>query len=226
MNVSVLVYSCDKYADVWNPFFTLLFRYWKCPYPVYVTAETVKCDYLNVNTINVDAETWTERMKLAVKNIPAKYIIGMCDDMFIRRDVKQDVIDICIQYMNEHDRVANVNFEKDYNGAIKSNLDGFGIKPNGRTFQKSCQPTLWRRDALIELLNVKMSPWDWEESETPDNYLHYIYTGDINDLVFEYGYRRGSWFGIRKGKWVVEDVGPLFEKENIHVDFNERGIWK
>lgn len=49
---------------------------------------------------------------------------------------------------------------------------------------------------------------------------------DIDDLVFEYGYRREKWFGIRKGKWVLEDVQPLFEREGIHVDFNERGIWK
>ena len=226
MNTSVLVYSCDKYADLWNPFFMLFFKYWKCPYPVYITAETVKYDYPKVNIINVDAETWTERMKLAVEKIPTKYIIGMCDDMFLRRNVKQDVIDECIQYMDERDFVANINFEKDYNGAIKSKLAGFGIKPHGRKFQKSCQPTLWRRDALIELLNVKMSPWEWEESETSNKYDYYIFTGDINDLVFEYGYRRESWFGVRKGKWVIEDVAPLFKKENIHVDFNERGIWK
>ena len=226
MNVSVLVYSCDAYSDVWQPFFTLFFKYWQCPYKVYVTAETAKCDYPNVETINVNAGTWTERIKLAVEKIPTKYVIGMCDDMFLRRGVLQNVIDRCVVYMDGLPQIANVNFEKDYDGATGGSIAGFGLKPQGRHFQKSCQPTLWRKHALVELLDCKCDPWQWEESEAPDKWDYYIFTGDIDDLVFEYGYRREKWFGIRKGKWVLEDVQPLFEREGIHVDFNERGIWK
>ena len=69
-----------------------------------------------------------------------------------------------------------------------------------------------------------MNPWEWEESEALEMYEYYAFTGEINDLVFEYGYRHGDWFGIRKGKWYEADVKPLFEREHINIDLNERGI--
>ena len=34
---ALLVVSCDNYRDAWEPFFTLLFKYWpECPYPVFL----------------------------------------------------------------------------------------------------------------------------------------------------------------------------------------------
>lgn len=223
-NTSVLIYSCDAYSDVWNPFFTLFWRYWDCPFPVYLTTETKKCHEPAVMTLNTQGDTWTERIRKAVEEIPTKYVICMCEDMFFRREVKQDVIEKCIQGMETNELAANFNFEKDYNGAVGGYYAGFGKKPSGRNFQKSCQPTLWRRSVLLELLDVKMNPWEWEESEALEMYEYYAFTGEINDLVFEYGYRHGDWFGIRKGKWYEADVKPLFEKEHINIDLNERGI--
>ncbi len=35
--LAILVCSCDKYADVWEPFFKLFFKFWPdCPYPIYL----------------------------------------------------------------------------------------------------------------------------------------------------------------------------------------------
>ena len=43
MNVSVLVYSCDAYSDVWQPFFTLFFKevgntLYTAPHSLFATA--------------------------------------------------------------------------------------------------------------------------------------------------------------------------------------------
>lgn len=224
-DVAVLVYSCDAYADVWDPFFTLFRRYWNCPYKVYLAAEHKRCLLTDVVTINHEAPTWTQRIRQTVADIPTKYIIGMCEDFFFRRDVRQHIIDKCIDMMENDLSIACFNFEKDYNGATDSNVPHFGIKPPGHNFQKSCQPTLWRRDILLELLDCAMDPWEWEESDTTDKYKFYVWTGDIDDIVFDYGYIRESWFGIRKGKWVEDDVKPLFEREGIKIDLGKRGIY-
>ena len=221
--ISVLIYSCDSYSDVWKPFFTLFWRYWNCEYPVYLATETKKCAELGVMTINKQADTWTERMKQTVDEIPTDFVIGMCEDMFLRREVNQNAINECVRYMLENPKIACFNFEKDYNGASGGDFAGYGKKPHGRNFQKSCQPTLWRRSALSELLNVKMSAWKWEESDADEKFDYYIFTGSVDDLVFEYGYKHECWFGIQKGKWVKDDVGPLFAKEHIDIDFSKRG---
>ena len=72
---------------------------------------------------------------------------------------------------------------------------------------------------------MSQDPWEWETSETSLEYKFYVWTGDENSLVFEYGYHE-NWFGIQKGKWVLDDVKPLFEKEGIEVDYSKRGFVK
>lgn len=225
MNTSVLIYSCDKYSDVWGPFFTLFFRYWDCPYQVYLCTESEQCLVPGVKTINTDG-TWTERMQKAVREIPTKYVIGMCEDFFFRRKVNQNIIDACVMYM-EHDHNAGCfNFEKECEPGcelLPSPYPSFGKKPNGNHFQKSCQPTLWKRDYLIEMLDCKLDPWNWEWQEREYPLNHYIWNGSAAGTAFEYGYHDRQWFGIAQGKWVEDDVAPLFAKEGISVDLNIRG---
>ena len=223
-DVSVLIFSCDSYSDAWGPMFKLLFKYWKCNYPVYVTAQTKQCLLPDVKTINTGG-TWTERMKAAVEQIPTKYIIGMCEDMFLRRPVKQREINRCHKYMEQDESIGCFNFEKEYENItlLDCPYEGFGQKPSGRHFQKSTQPTLWRRDYLLKLLDGAMTTWEWEEHETEYDHKHFIWNGSPDELVFEYGYHGNKPFGIIKGKWCEADVKPLFKKEGIDLDLSIRG---
>ena len=226
MNTSVLIYSCDKYSDVWGPFFKLFFRYWDCPYQVYLTAESEQCLLPEVKTINVDAPTWTERIRAAVEEIPTEYVIGMCEDFFFRKPVRQEIINTCLDRMDDHPNIACFNFEKDYDGATQEAFALFGKKPPGHSFQKSCQPTLWRRSILLELLDCKLDPWKWEDSPTTDKYDFYVYTGNLDGLTFDYGLYKRNLFGVVRGKWYEPDVGPLFKREDININLAERGIIK
>lgn len=225
IDASVLIYSCDAYADIWQPFFTLLFRYWDCPFDVYVATESVECELIGVQALH-GTGSWTERIRQAVEQIPTPYVIGMCEDMFIRREVDQITINNAIITMNEDVDIACMNFEKEYGDTEPFDVFEFGRKPDGAEYRLSCQPTLWRRSVLMELLDCNMSAWQWEMSspKAPNKYHYLIWTGDERDLVFEYGYHNYEWFGIRKGQWVGRDVIPLFEKEGIEVDYSKRGI--
>ena len=224
-NISVLIYSCDSYSDIWEPFFTLFFRYWNCPYEVYLTTETLKCPNDRVITLNHEGQ-WTDRIRAAVKDIPTKYIIGMCEDMFMRKPVRQDVIKSCYDYMETDKKTACFNFEREYEWCLPSEYPEFGQKLYNSIYRKSCQPTLWRKDILEDYLSESLPPWDWELSPTPNKYKHYVFVGDEKDLVFDYGYYHNQWFGVRKGKWVADDVVPLFEREGIDVNYSIRGFFK
>lgn len=225
MNTSVLIYSCDKYSDIWGPFFTLFFRYWECPYQVYLVTETEQCLVPEVKTINAEGE-WTDCMRQALEQIDTEYVIGMCEDFFMRRKVRQDVIDGCIDKMDKNHDIACFNFEKEYDWVLPSDYSGFGRKPDNGAYRLSCQPTLWRRETLIKLLPPNLNAWQWELSSgsAPNEYEYYIWTGSEDDLVFEYGYHNNQWVGVCKGKWVARDVVPLFEKEGIDIDYSIRGF--
>lgn len=223
---SVMIYSCDAYSDVWKPFFKLLFKYWDCPYKVYLACETKSPRIKGVTSLHSIGDTWTERMYDCLSKIPTDYVICMCEDMFVRREVKQDIIDNCIEWMEKDEKIANFNFEKDYQPTTFSHYSNFSRKPDDGYYSKSCQPTLWRKSLLLELLNCKKDPWEWELSSTPNTYDYYSWAGSPDDLVFEYGYHNNEWFGIQKGKWIKSDVVPLFEKEGIDIDFSIRGFYE
>ena len=225
MSTSVLIYSCDKYSDVWEPFFTLFFRYWECPYRVYISSETKKCRVPGVTTLNVNGE-WSDLIRQALEQIDTEYVIGMCEDFFMRRRVDEQIIRNCVSEMDANPNIACFNFEKEYDWVLPSNYAGFGRKPDNGAYRLSCQPTLWRRETLIKLLPENMNAWEWELSSrsAPNEYEYYIWTGPEDSLVFEYGYHNNQWVGLQKGKWVARDVVPLFQKEHIDVDFSIRGF--
>lgn len=225
MDTSVLIYSCDKYSDVWGPFFTLFFRYWDCPYQVYLITETEQCLIPEVKTINISGK-WSDKIRQALEEIPTKYVIGMCEDFFMRRKVKDQVIRNCMSEMDINPNIACFNFEKEYGWILPSEYAGFGRKPDNAEYRLSCQPTLWRRETLIKLLPENMNAWEWELSSrsAPNEYEYYIWTGPADELVFEYGYHNNQWVGLQKGRWVAADVVPLFEREHIEVDYSIRGF--
>lgn len=214
---SVLILSCDSYSDLWLPFFTLLNKYWKRPYKTYLSCETKQCEYCN--TINVNDNCWTKRIRETLKQINTEYVIIMCEDFFMRKPVDQKRIETAINRFD--DNTATFNFEKDYSTDNGSN--DFRLRDNKEQFTKSCQTGVWDRLKLIELLNKDLNPWEWEESPNTTNYKCFINTGD---LIFDYGFYNHNWFGVVKGKWIMSDIDPLFKKENIDIDYSIRGISK
>lgn len=156
---SILVLSCDKYKDLWRPFFTLLSKYWgNCPYKLYISAETEQCEY--AEAININESCWTKRIRETLKQINTKYVIICCDDMFIQDYVNQDAIDYTIKQFK--DDIATFNFEL-CNEAYNSDIWGYKLKDNGSKWKNSCQFGIWSRQKLINNLGLDQSPWEWEE---------------------------------------------------------------
>ena len=53
--LSVLVISCDRYADLWRPFFELFWRHWPdCQGPVYLGSNFTDYSDPRVQTIKVN----------------------------------------------------------------------------------------------------------------------------------------------------------------------------
>ena len=78
-DVTILVNSCDKYEDAWEPFFRLFHMQWPdCPYKIILNTEskTFLCDYISVETIHTcECNTWTERVKKALSKIDTEFVL-------------------------------------------------------------------------------------------------------------------------------------------------------
>lgn len=215
MDTSILIFSCDNFSDTWEPFFTLKDKYWAdCPYKTYIVTETKRCS--QAKTLKATG-SWTQRIKKALTKIDTEYVITMCDDFFIRSKVDQARIEYCISKFD--DKTAVFNFEKAYNSTIKCDVDGFGLRENNQVYLCSCQPSIWNRTKLIELLDKDMTAWEWELQVLNSQYKHYINTGET---IIDIGYNRAP-FSITQGKWCIEIV-PFFDKEGIKIDYSQRGF--
>lgn len=216
--VSVLVMSCDAYEDIWEPFYTLFNKYWKCPYKVYFGTETK--DNKHFTTIKTQG-SWTARVRQTLEQIDTKYVIFLLDDFFLRNPVRQGIIDSAITQFDDNTAVFNFELNKDTK-TIESPLNGFRTRLNNQVYLCSCQPSLWDRKKLISLLQKDMNAWEWETQIIDSPYKFNI---NVRELVFDIGYyaERKSW-GIVQGKWAIECI-DLFKKEKINVDFSKRGFF-
>ena len=71
------------------------------------------------------------------------------------------------------------------------------------------------------------SPWQWEvdgnyRSAFTENKFYMLAKDAEPYLDYAFNY---DWMGIKKGKWVIDDVGPLFEENGLEVDFDDLGIY-
>lgn len=212
MDFSILVLSCDKYEACWEPFFTLLDRYYQTHPTTYLVTETKKCPFSN--TININSDIWTYRFREALKKIPEQYVLVMLDDFFLRGRV--DVERINSIKFNENDIVYN--FEKKYRPC--EDLGEWSLQYQNQMYLNSCQPSLWDKEKLIKRLEKDESAWDWEMTYINDNYNHYVNNGGTimnigNDNTLNWGIVRGV---------ITDECRTTLNKEGFPIAWGSKKI--
>lgn len=231
--VTLLVNSCDAYADLWQPFFTLLKRYFvPLPDEILLNTETKEfhLDGVKLRCVHSNAPTYGERMTEALKQVKTEYTLLLLDDFFLRQPVDIGRLEDIVRWMDADRDIAY--FNSDVTEAV-CNLEvgrypGYRRLPAGNRYTLNLQAAVWRTEKFAEYWQHKVSPWDWEErcnvltAAHPRDKFYCVVNEEARFL--DYGYRKGQWMGICHGKWVEADVVPLFAKEGIQVDFAKRGF--
>lgn len=229
---AVLVNTCDSYEDVWNPFFILFKKYWPDnKYPIYFNTETKKYTFkgLNIKVINYPRKSqWGERLIHALKSIDTKYIVFLLDDFLLMDNVRNEVIEECIELMDKNEKISSFCFSPDTEDGEIDIDDGlsplFLKRPDVCKYKLHCQAAIWRRELLISYIRGHESPWDWEilGSIRAERYKESFYILKPNEKpVFKYDFRK---YGIIRGKWSIE-TPEMLNKEGIIVDYSKRGFY-
>ena len=92
--LAILVVSCDKYSDLWDDFFNLKERFWPdCPYPCYLSTDTVDYQRAGVNLIHFgNIRLWSECVREALKQIKEPYVALFLEDAFIYKKIDSKII--------------------------------------------------------------------------------------------------------------------------------------
>lgn len=238
---SILINTCDKFEDCWDPFFKLLSIYWPdCKGKIYLNSEYKGYSYngLKITPLKVCEKhqisrdkrtTWSQCLKWALEAIDSDVILYMQEDYFLKDKVKDEIVEEYVQLIHKNKNIQCIHLTdqsvKAYSKSEFKNLDEVEYK---QRYRVSCQTALWRKQELLDLIREYENAWDFEEFGSMRSTImqHDYYVVNRNYVkINQFEIIPYIFTGIVQGHWLDETV-PLFEKHGIKMDFSMRGFVK
>lgn len=224
-NTSILVVSCDRYRDLWQPFFTLFFRYWpNCPYDVYLCANEIPYEDARVKMILVGPDTsWSSNLKRCLERFPTDYLILFQEDFLFTKVVDSEKIKRFVKYLQARHAACLRLMPFPPADTMSNDEHEVGEISKGVGYRVSLMAAIWDKAVLHNLLIEGESPWDFENhgSRRSDSMeMPFLCIDDKDRKAWPIDY-----FGtaVVQGKWVRQAV-KLCVREGIKIDERHRKI--
>jgi len=214
--------SCDAYADLWKPFFTLLHRHWPdCPFQVYLGTGQLGCDDPSVTVLRSDGgRDWSRCALDYLEPLPHAHVLIMLDDFFLRRAVSTADVLHCLKFAQSTGSTQVRLIPRPPPTDRLAGESAIGESVAGSPYRLATQAAIWNRAALCALLRPGESIWDFEHQ------------GNVRALAQSHGFYSvwrpvlpyQGWFAhhvVEKGKWLPHERW-IFARQNIGCDFSKR----
>jgi len=217
--LSVLVVTCDKYSDLWDPFFKLFKKFWSdCPNDVYLGTNNKIYDNPSVKTICIGGDkSWCENVKSMITQIPSDRILLLLEDFFLEETVNTNNVNKALQYAIDNDIDCLRVCPNPPPQTITYKELNIGLVKRNAPYYISTQPSIWKKDALAYLLKDGYSAWDFEKKNTADTNLKELKIYSSKDFII----KRHN--GVERGKYYTSTI-KLLEENGIQVDPSKRGV--
>lgn len=235
---TIIVNSCDKYEDAWEPFFKLFKINWpECQnHKIYLNTETkeYKCNFLDVDVVPGGNVAWSKRLKNILESVETDIVLLFLEDFFLQSEVNQDMFDEALELISNHDDIGYIGLKYSPERVFKDS----SFVPAERFYSRDllatkCRITamsvLWRKKWLLELLDETENPWEFERNVSVRSRQYNYRVLEINNIngtcpiVFNFEDKVKYGYGITQGQWLPKNK-ELFEKYDIKVNFDNLGI--
>lgn len=240
MKYSILINTCDKFDDCWNPFFQLWSTYWKnCTGKIYLNTEYKDYAYIGLDITAVkgceknnfpkeERATWSQCLRWALETIDTDIILYMQEDYFLKDAVKNDVVESYVQLMADNKNIDCIHLtDQSVRPVIQSQYDKLYTTDMSYGYAVSCQAALWRKERLLELIRDYENAWYFEAwgSKRAAILKHNYFVVDPNCVKLdEFEIVPYIFTGVIRNAW-YKPVVELFEKNNIEIDYSKRGFF-
>jgi hypothetical protein len=220
--LAVIVSSFDGMDDLWNPFWTLFFRFWPdCPYDRYLISNHKTFQDSRVKTIPVGEDRgWAANLRTALESMPNRYVLYLQEDYLINAPIHSERIQ---RLANTHRNSGAIclclypryNCRTPYTG--DQSVD---VVNEATPFRVSLQTSIWDKAALLALLRDDESQWQFEYRASRET--HGLILTDRARITDP-----STWAvpyfvtGVVRGKW-VPDALKLCRAQGIRIDRNRR----
>ena len=216
---TVLVASCDKYADLIRPFSGLWRKFWPdCPFDVVLVTETAPAgDGLCFDRVVACGKggNWCSRLVQALDQIDTPYVLMLCDDYFLESPV--DTARIMMR-LGQARELSAANLRLIPNP--KPSLPYCGDLMEYRKQTAYCVATqagIWDRNFLRGIADGKSSIWEFERygSFSVADEMRPLLVTPTREFPFVDAVHKGCWekFGV-----------ALCRANGIEPDLSVRGL--
>jgi hypothetical protein len=223
-SIAVLVNSFDGFSDLWEPFFTLFFRYWPdCPYSVYLTANHMQYPDSRVRTIQVgDDQAWSDGLISALDVLDTPYVLLLLEDYLIEGPVNTKRIERLFEYMRANEAVHLRLRPSPPPDVPCTDHPELGEVAKGVPYRFTTQAAIWDREVLLSLLKSGESGWEAEMNASQRaNAVDRPFLSIRKGVAWPIPY---YWYtGVVKGTW-CRDAVALCRREGIEVDLEARAL--
>jgi hypothetical protein len=227
--LAVLVLSCDKFSDAWDPFFKMFFNYWPdCPHPVYLCTETRVYENERVITVKPGKELgWSARLQWALQNIPEEYIIFLLEDYILLKPVSNNRIEHHFNVLKETKSCYLRLFPCPGPDESLKGHPGIGVIRPGSPYRNCTQAAIWKKDAILSIIDPNESVWDFEligvkRADHIDGMFLSVEVDEKGDPLEEGDYPITYYCtAINRGKWRREAV-KIIRRHGFDVDLKAR----
>lgn len=240
MQYSILINTCDKFEDCWDPFFKLFKLYWSdCRGTIYLNTEYKDYSYPGLSVVPVKGcvgktikgkfATWSSCLKWALDKMDSDIVLYMQEDYFLKASVKNDLVEKYVKLMYEYPDIKCIHLtDQAVRTCVKSEYENLDIVEFNQRYRVSCQAALWRREELYALIREYEDAWQFEEFGSQRSAVmksKYLCVSRDFVKLNQFEIIPYIFTGIVQGRWYEETV-PLFEKHGIEMDFTKRGMLK
>lgn len=217
-DLTVLVASCDKYADLLAPFSALWRRFWPdCPFETVLVTETPPAGVLCFDRVIAcgPGGTWCSRLVRALDALATPYVLMLCDDYFLEAPVDTALILRRLGQAKARD-AANLRLipNPTPRGAVR---DGLMEYRKNTAYCIATQAGIWNRAFLRGLADGKASIWEFERYgsfEVADEPRPLLVT-PAREFPFVDAVHKGHWepFGVAVCR--ANGLAPDFTKRTL-----------
>ena len=219
MNKRMCVYvsSPETYKDVFDLFYICKNKYWPDNLYRLVLSTNYETNYDGVHIINSknSDDTWVERSVKALSLINEKYVMLLCDDLFISKRINTTYIEEILNFMDDND-IKYCRLKPLYGGKIIKEIKYLSWLKKNTPYGINLQRGIYRKDFLISLIgDGSKSAWDIEADllkktqQSSSEYFDDMVTCNKNIFPVVHA--------VDKGKWLPRAL-LFLKQENIYVD--------
>lgn len=199
---TVVVCSCDKYADLHAPFAALWSKYWpECPFETVLVTETAPEKSFCFNRVVAcgRGKPWCENLSIALETITTPYVLMLMDDYFLVSPVDTPLVLRRLSEAKKFD-AASLRLNPVPPGRKPWPDSDLLEMPKNVAYCVTCQTSIWNREFLLGLANRNKSAWEFERygSFMADNESRPLLVAPAKEFPFIDAVHKGYWekFGL------------------------------